>query len=456
MIGTNAKRWMLGTAAVGMGLLAWPYLGRPDLAAQQAPGWSPSIVTIPSPAVSKSGEPQLTASDRGVLFSWIDHDGSKTTLRFAERTPAGWTEPRTVASGENWSINAIDAPSVLRLSDGTLAAQWLQKGGSGMHANEVRLSYSKDDGQSWAASFTPYRGATQKERLFASLFQMPGAGLGLIWLEGGTMPPATGNAERTARNHSSGTDHAQQPPSAQQGHKGHEGRGAMAGSGTMTLRFASFDTAWKQTAEMPIDLRVCECCSTAAVVTSEGVLAAYRNRSDDEIRDIYASRFAQGRWSEPAVVHADNWRIQACPINGPALSARGANVAIAWFTVKQDQGHAYAAFSRDGGRSFGQPIRLDDSASLGRVDVEMLPDGSAFATWIEFADGRSRFRARRVATDGARSAPVTLAGVAGGRASGSPRVARHGDELVFAWPEGSGDALQVRTAVVRLPTGLKR
>lgn len=459
MIGTNVKRWMLGTAVVGVGLLAWPFFGRTDVAAQQAKAWSPSIVTIPSPAVSKSGEPQLTVSDRGVLLSWVDHDGSKTTLRFAERTPAGWTEPRTVASGEDWTINAIDAPSVLRLADGTLAAQWLRKGGSGMHANEVRLSYSKDDGRSWAASFTPYREATQKERLFASLFQMPGTGLGLIWLEGGAMPPAARNAQGTAHNNSSNADQAHPQPSAeqghtQQGHKGHEGRGAMSGS--MSVRFASFDTAWKLTAEMPIDLRVCECCSTAAVVTSEGVLAVYRNRSDDEIRDIYASRFAQGRWSEPAVVHADNWRIQACPINGPALSARGRTVAVAWFTVKQDQGHAYAAFSRDAGRSFGQPIRLDDSASLGRVDVEMLPDGSAFATWIEFADGRSQFRARRVATDGVRSAPATLAGVAGGRTSGSPRVARHGDELVFAWPEGGSDARQVRTAVLRLPAELKR
>ncbi|MBI3492838.1 MAG: hypothetical protein HY047_13830 [Acidobacteria bacterium] len=218
----------------------------------------------------------------------------------------------------------------------------------------------------------------------------------------------------------------------------------------MTLRFASFDTAWKQTAAMPIDLRVCECCSTAAVVTSEGVLGAYRNRSDDEIRDIYVSRFAQGRWSEPTAVHADNWRIPACPINGPALSASGRNIAIAWYTVKQDQGHAYLVFSRDAGRTFSQPIRLDDGASLGRVDVEMLPDGSALATWIEFADGRSQFRARRVATDGARSAPVTVAGVAGGRASGSPRVARHGDELVFAWAESSGQTVQLRTAIARL------
>ena len=458
MIVTNGKRWMLGGATAGMGFLGWSFFSQPDLTAQQAPGWSPALVTTPSPAGSNSGEPQLTVSDRGVLLSWVEHNDAKTTLRFAERTPTGWTDPRTVAAGEGWTVNAIDAPSVLRLADGTLAAQWLQRAGSGMHANEVRLSYSKDNGRSWAPSFTPYREGAHKERLFASLFQMPGAGLGLIWLEGSAMQPGTGNAEKTAHDHPSGADHSQHQPGAQRGrgHERHEGRGGMSGSGTMTLRFASFDKAWKPTAEMPIDLRVCECCSTAAVVTSEGVLAAYRDRSDEEIRDIYVSRFTQGRWTAPAVVHADNWRIQACPINGPALSARGANVAAAWYTVKQDQGHAYAAFSRDAGRSFGQPIRLDDSASLGRVDVEMLPDGSAFATWIEFADSRSQFRARRVAPDGARSAPVTLAGVAGGRASGSPRVARHGDELVFAWPERSSGALQVRTAVLRLPSGPKR
>ncbi len=449
MIVTTTKRWILGSA-VGSGLLASAVLGRSTLTAEQGPVWLPSMRTISSPAVSNSGEPQLTVSDRGVLLSWIEHAGPKTTLRFAERTPTGWTESRAVASGEDWSVNAIDVPSVLRLADGTLAAHWLQKSGSGMHANEVRLSYSKDEGRTWAPSFTPHGDGSQKERLFASLLQMPGAGLGLIWLEGSTMQAVTGNDERIAHNHPTGADHAHQQPSAQQGHEGHEGRGAMSGSGTMTLRFASFDTASKQTAEIPIDLRVCECCSTVAVATSEGVLAAYRDRSDDEVRDIYVSRFTRGQWSEPAVVHADNWRIPACPINGPALSARGRNVAIAWYTVKQDQGHSYLAFSRDAGRSFGQPIRLDDGASLGRVDVEMLPDDSALATWIEVVDGRSQFRARRVAMDGAGSTPVTVARLAGGRAGGSPRVARHGDELVFAWTESAGGVLRLRTAVARL------
>jgi hypothetical protein len=145
-----------------------------------------------------------------------------------------------------------------------------------------------------------------------------------------------------------------------------------------------------------------------------------------------------------------------CPINGPALSAIGNNVAIAWYTVKEEQGQAYVAFSRDGGRRFSQPTRLDDSASLGRVDVELLPDGSALAAWVEFADGRGQFRARRVTADGAQSSTVTIANAAGGRTGGPPRIARYEDEVVFAWTETEGGKTQVRTAVTRLPGTLMR
>lgn len=451
------NRWMLGGAVAGIGVLGWPFFGALVATAQQPAGWTPAIVTIAPPAASNSGEPQLTVSDRGVLVSWIEHDGPQMTLRFAERTPTGWTESRAVASGSDWSVNAMDVPSVLRLGDGTLAASWMQRSGSGMHASAVRLSYSRNDGRSWAPSFTPHQEGTQAERLFASLFQMPGAGLGLIWLEGGGMGKKGANdVSRTAPNHSTGGDHMHRSPSGQKEHEGPRGSGGMAGSGAMSVRFASFDSAWKQTAEMPIDLRVCECCPTAAVVTSEGVLAAYRNRSDEEIRDIYVSRFNQGQWSAPVAVHADNWQIAACPVNGPALSAAGRNVAIAWYTVKEDQGQAYLAFSRDAGRSFGTPIRLDDAGSLGRVDVQMLPDRSALATWIEVADGRGQFRARHVTIDGARSAPVTITGMGGSRSSGYPRVARHGDELVFAWTETGSGTPQLRTAVARLPGSLTR
>jgi hypothetical protein len=221
----------------------------------------------------------------------------------------------------------------------------------------------------------------------------------------------------------------------------------------MMLRFAAFDASWKQVADTEVDHRVCECCPTTAVQTSDGLLTAYRDRSDDEIRDISVSRLENGQWTEPLTVSRDNWQVDFCPVNGPMLSAAGRNVVAGWFTVKAEQGQAYAAFSSDAGRTWSTPIRLDDAGSLGRIDVEMLEDGSAVATWIEYAEGRSDVKVRRIEPSGAKSAAVRVAAVTGGRASGFPRVARRGSELLFAWTDAAEDtgALQVQTAVARLP-----
>ncbi len=382
----------------------------------RAQSWGSSIIPIASPAAPGSAQPRLTVSSRGVLLSWIERSGDTAALKFAERKGDAWTPVRTVASGRDWFVNWADVPSVIRLADGSLYGHWLQKSGADTYAYDVRLARSTDDGHTWTPSFTPHHDGTQTEHGFASLFQMPGAGLGLVWLDGRAMKA---------------------------GHGEH-------GGGEMSVRGAIYNQAGKQVAEAPVDLRVCECCPTAAAVTADGPIVAYRDRSDSEIRDIYVSRLVAGQWSEPVPVHRDNWRIAACPVNGPALSANGTGVALAWFTAKGDEGHTFVAFSSDSGRSFGQPVRLDDASALGRVDVALLDDGSAAATWIEFADGKAQFRMRRVTAAGERSPAVTVAGLTANRTSGYPRMAKSGEELIFAWTE-SGSPSKIATARVAVP-----
>ena len=358
--------------------------------------------------------PQLTASNRGVLVSWLEQADPEFVLKFAERSSGAWSPAQKIASDKNWFVSAADVPTVLRLSDGTLVANWYPAVDFRLEAYDIRLSYSKDEGKTWARPLIPHHDNTRTQHGFVSLFEMPGGGLGLVWLDG--------------RNQ------GKQPEDAE-----------------MAMYFASYDTAWKQTAEVSANARVCECCTTSAVVTPDGVVAAFRDRSAKEIRDIHVSRLENGKWTDAQAVHADNWEIDACPVNGPALSARGRQLVAGWFTGKDDKGQAYAAFSTDAGRTWSAPIRLDDQTSLGHVDVEMLDDGSAVATWVEFADDRSQFRMRRVEPSGMRSAAITING--DGRVSGYPRVARSGNELVFAWTEGvEGEgALKVRGAIARLP-----
>lgn len=394
--------------------------------AAQAPILSPHAIA--TPASAHSAQPQLTVSPRGILLSWVERSGELATLKFSERTASGWSPSRTVASGRDWFVNWADVPSVLRLPSGALVGHWLQKSAASTYAYDVRLSYSLDDGARWSPSFLPHHDGTPTEHGFASLFPL-GDGLGLVWLDG----RATAAPSKTGEG-ATGGDHMEH------------------GGGAMSVRFARFDRAFRQLEESVVDARVCECCPTTAAVTSEGVITAFRNRSDEEIRDNYVSRLANGKWTAPQPVFNDNWKIAACPVNGPSLSARGNTVAMSWFTARGEQGQAYAAFSQDAGKSFGQPIRIDDGGTLGRVDIELLPGGGAIATWIEFADDRAQFRARRIDANGTRSAPVTVAGIAGSRSSGYPRAAIANGEVLFAWTEsGSDGAMQVRTAAARLP-----
>jgi hypothetical protein len=369
------------------------------------------------PVSGITSQPQLALSERGLILSWMQQQDASFALMFAERSSAAWSPPRTVASSTGWFVSEADVPTVLRMRDGTLVATTYPATDLRLEAYELRLSYSRDDGKTWARPFAPHHDGTRTQHGFATLFELPNRSLGLVWLDG--------------------RDQALNKTDPQ--------------GGAMAIYYASFDSTWKQTAETLINPRVCECCQTAVATTDEGAVVAFRDRSPREVRDISVSRLEQDKWTPERPLHVDNWEIEACPVNGPALSARGRSVAAAWFTVQGDNGQAFAAFSADAGRTWSEPIRLDDGVSTGHVDVELLEDGTAVATWVEFADQQSQLRMRQVMPSGARSASTTVAGSGSRRISGYPRVARQGDELVLAWTEGAGDGGETEVKAARAP-----
>ena len=385
----------------------------PKPSIDQPLGLGAELAPLEVPAPAGSAHPQLTTSAKGALLSWLDQDEATTTLRFSERTGGSWSAPQTASTGKDWFITAADVPSVLRMKDGTLVANWYPTTDEAIEAYDTQLSYSKDDGKTWAKAFSPHHDKTKTQHGFVSMLELADGGLGMVWLDGRDQELNT-------------TDPL---------------------GGSMALYFASYDSSFKQTAENVVNARVCECCQTAAVVTADGVLTAFRDRSADEIRDIKVSRLDAGKWTPELALHDDNWKIDACPINGPALSSRGRRVAAAWFAAPNDNGRAFVAFSQDAGKTWSQAIRLDDEASLGRVDIELLDDGSAIASWVEFANGKSQFKARHVAPSGQRSPAAEVPGA--GRVSGYPRMTRAGNELILAWTDGDGGQ-QVKAAVARL------
>jgi len=93
-------------------------------------------------------------------------------------------------------------------------------------------------------------------------------------------------------------------------------------------------------------------------------------------------------------------------------------------------------------------VRIDEASALGRVGVELLPDGSAVATWVEFGNPNSQFRARRIDSAGTLGPAVRVSDATGTR---YPRVAQTANELLFAWTDTENGVPRVRTARSALP-----
>jgi hypothetical protein len=415
---------LLSLAAAGVFAIA---CGRNPAEPPQA-GLSPTPATATGPALEvreaesparqDSREPELTATADGrVILSWVEKTGEKRhTLRFAARDAAGWSEARTVAEGDNWFVNWADFPSVIALTDGSLAAHWLVKSGPSTYAYDVNVSRSKDGGKSWGRPVIPHTDGTKTEHGFVSLLPLSDGRLGAVWVDG-----------RATKDVKEG--HGEDEPLPV----------------SMQLRYAAIDADGRLSDEAVLDERICECCQTSAVMTADGPVAAYRDRSEQEVRDIHFVRGQAGGWSAPRPVHADNWQIKACPVNGPTVAADGRHVALAWYTGEGDSARVQVAFSGDAGATFGQPTRVDDGGTLGRVDVVLLADGSALVCWMSGGPEGGANKVRRVAPDGSLGPVAVIAQADVSRSSGFPRMARLGDTVYFAWTQ-FGKPPQVRTA----------
>jgi hypothetical protein len=398
----------------------------------------PAVTVVPLGAAPGSAAPKLTTAADGTLYvSWIepvgdrpdpsapggDPDGSVGeagvrpgigggghVLRFASWRGAGWTAPRTISSDRAMMVNWADVPSLVGLSDGGMLAQWLRKRPGGGY--QIELARSSDHGATWSAPFTPHGDDSDTEHGFVSMVARPDGGALAVWLDGRAF---VGLDEATAeRRAAMALRYARL-----------DGAMAAGGATTATLEVTGAP------ADAELDPRTCSCCQTAAVAVGQDVVVAYRDRSPAEIRDITVTRLEAGRWSPAVPVFSDGWRIDGCPVNGPALAADGQRVALAWFTAANDVAQVKLALSEDGGRHFGPPIRIDDGHPQGRVDVVVVSD-HAVVSWQELRGATVELRVRGV-RGGQAARSQRLLSVPAGRNSGFAHIGRVAHELIAVW-----------------------
>ncbi|HET6566257.1 MAG TPA: sialidase family protein [Xanthomonadales bacterium] len=383
-----------------------------------------AITELPVPARPGSAEPNLTRGAGGtIILSWLEPQADRTFLRFTRLEGESWSEPQTVASGDSWFVNWADFPSVLAVSENVLAAHWLSKRPGGIYSYDVSLAFSENGGKSWSSPITPHRDNTATEHGFVSLFPAPG-GVNTIWLDGRNTEEAKGEM-----------DHA-------------EGHGA----GGMTLRHALVTTDGTISEEIELDSLVCDCCQTSVAMTRQGPVAVYRNRTEDEIRDIYITRFVDGGWKEGQPVHADGWKISGCPVNGPAVAAQGDTVAVAWFTMAEDIPRVRFARSADGGITFGAATDVAANSPLGRVDLVLLDDGTAVVSWLDQRKGEPGvLQLRSITANGVAGQPYSVTQMGTGRPSGFPQMQSDGRDIILAWTQGQKKDSMVKAVRIPIP-----
>ncbi len=375
----------------------------------KALGFEAAGIEVPCPAGRPSGEPNLLRGADGRLYlSWIERGPSRrATLKFSFWKTAGWSQPRTIATGNDWFVNWADFPSLSALADGTLVAHWLQKSSSGTYSYDVKLSLSHNRGQSWSPPLSPHRDGTPTEHGFVSIIPVDKRTFGVFWLDGRKM---------------------------------------VKEGGEMALRYCTLGRDGSLGPERVVDPRVCECCQTGAVLLSSGnPYVVFRDRSAGEVRDIGSSILNAGQVRRAGRVNADNWVIEGCPVNGPSVDTRGKSVAVAWFTDVSKHPEVRVRFSRDSAKTFGKTIRVDDGGSAGRVDIVLVDTNIAAVSWLKVDGKAAEIRWRVVHRDGTMTPPRRLTRSLASRSSGFPRMERLGNDLFFAWTDADKPS-HVRTA----------
>lgn len=161
------------------------------------------------------------------------------------------------------------------------------------------------------------------------------------------------------------------------------------------------------------------------------------------------TRYVDGQWTEPSPVHADNWQIAGCPVNGPSVSARDEQVAVAWFTAKDDTPKVQLILSSDSGASFSAPILVASPETNGRVGTALLDSGKIVVSWIDTSAAEAKIMLSVFSAEAELLQQVELAEISASRRSGFPIIEGVGNSVYASWTDLS-DSPQVRVARVEV------
>ena len=203
----------------------------------------------------------------------------------------------------------------------------------------------------------------------------------------------------------------------------------------------------------PITGGVCYCCKTALATGASGtVFAAWRHVYPGNMRDIAFSMSADGgrTYSRPVRVSEDQWQLNGCPDDGPAMVVDDRRrVHVVWPTVVVEKGEPvkalFHALSPDG-KGFGTRTRVPTQGFGHHPQLALAPDGSIAVVWDEVVGGTRHIGLARGIVD--RSGRIAMVrqqfGAGNGEVGVYPVVAPAGDHVLVAWTSNTGSQSTIR------------
>lgn len=353
-------------------------------------------------------------SDRGFVVTWQSTRQSITSLNWLALDFDGLPTGRgVIAEGPNWFVNWADTPALVMLANGDWLAFWLQRNDLSMpEAYDILSVRSTDWGKTWSKPISPHQDGTKTQHGFVSMAADGDDRVLMTWLDGRRAAlPNADNADHLTHDHE---------------------------SAPMTLRSAVINRANQITDEPEIDARTCSCCQTDMARWGDRAFVMYRDRTDDEIRDISISQRSSSIWSAPTRIHDDHWQIEGCPVNGPAIAVGGAMGLVFWPTLINEQMTLRYVLAESPEALINNPPMYQlqlQAAPSGRVDAAAWRDGFLL-TWISRARDRPAIEVAVVDAGGRAELSVPIAEPAlRGRSTSFPRVISDGERGLVVWPE---------------------
>lgn len=342
-------------------------------------------------------------SDDRLVLSWMERGEDESVLKYSRLADGVFTDPVTVTTEPRMFVNWADLPSVTALDGDHWVAHWLRYSADKTYSYDVVVSQSFDNGATWTDAIPTHTDGTHTEHGFVSTLPHADGAL-LLWLDGRNTP-----------------------------------------DGAMTLRSAVISADNERLQEEEIDASVCDCCQTDMAIAATGPIAVYRDRTSDEIRDIYIARHLDGAWQPGARLYADDWNIAGCPVNGPSVIANDEHVAVAWFSAANDEPVVRLLTSNDSGASFGEAVEIASGRIAGYVGLAALDDGAMAVSWVGRSDtGENALFLREVSAEGEVQPAIEVG--RSGHMRLFPQLAYADGYLYMAWTADEDDTSRLKTA----------